>query len=64
MNLHADIPIINRKRADIVLGSSEDIWNLGVEIKRSISRAIMEEQLNKLKDFIANKKSVVEYSWR
>jgi len=47
---------MNRKRADIVLGSSEDIWNLGVEIKRSISHAIMEEQLNKLGDFIANKK--------
>jgi len=56
MNLHVDIPIMNRKRADIVLGSSEDIWNLGVEIKRSISHAIMEEQLNKLGDFIANKK--------
>ncbi|MEM3760650.1 MAG: hypothetical protein QXZ02_06035 [Candidatus Bathyarchaeia archaeon] len=62
MNLHADIPIMNRKRVDIVLGSSKDFWNLGVEIKRSISRAILEEQLNKLKEFIANKKLVLEYS--
>lgn len=57
INLHADISVLGRKRADIVLGlKDKDSWNLGVEIKRSISRAVMEEQINKLQNFMANKK--------
>lgn len=56
INLHADIPLLDEKRADLVLGVKEDAWELGIEVKRTGELRSVEGDLEKLQDFMRNKK--------
>jgi len=56
INLHADVPVSDRKTIDIGLGLEENKWELGVEIKRTGDIQAIKNDLQKLRNFILNKK--------
>lgn len=69
LDLHADIPL-PRKRADIVLGLSDEAWHIGVEIKTRRQPKPIREDLEKLQIFMKDKQieagvflAIFEHSW-
>lgn len=56
INLHADVPILDKKTIDIGLGPEEDGWKLGVEIKRTGDAQAIKNDLEKLRNLIVSKK--------
>jgi len=55
INLHAQVPI-GGATVDMALGPEEDKWELGVEIKRTGGIQTIKKDLEKLRNFMKNKK--------